>query len=238
METIERPGTIDIRPFASLGAANHGWLDAHHHFSFGGYRDPARMGWGSIVVWNDDTIAANTGFPPHGHSDMEIITYVRTGAITHRDSMGNEGRTEAGDVQVMSAASGVQHSEWNAESEATTLFQIWVEPNVRGGEPGWGAKPFPKGERAGNWSVLASGMGDADALTIRADARVLGATIAAGETLSHEVGPGRHAYMVPATGTLDIDGKRVEARDGVALGEGRYTLTALSDAEVVLVDAP
>ena len=104
---------IELRPFASLGAADHGWLDAHHHFAFAGYHDPARVHWGALRVWNDDTIAPKTGFPPHPHRDMEIITYVRKGAITHRDSLGNEGRTQAGDVQVMSAGSGIQHSEYN-----------------------------------------------------------------------------------------------------------------------------
>jgi len=229
--------TVDVRPFASLGAANHGWLDAHHHFSFSGYRNPARMGWGNILVWNDDVIAPNTGFPPHPHSDMEIITYVRTGAITHEDSMGNKGRTGAGDVQVMSAASGVRHAEYNVEDVPTTLFQIWIQPTQRGGEPSWGAKPFPKSDRSGKWSVLASGFGDADALPIRTDARVVGATLGAGETLTYEVGAGRHAYLVPATGRIEIDGVPADARDGVALGGGNYTIRALADAEIVLVDA-
>jgi quercetin 2,3-dioxygenase len=228
---------IDVRKFETLGAANHGWLDAHHHFSFSSYHDPKRMGWGSIRVWNDDTIAPNTGFPPHPHNDMEIITYVRTGAITHQDSMGNKGRTEAGDVQVMSAASGVRHSEWNAEDVPTTLFQIWIEPNRIGGEPSWGAKPFPKGDRSGSFQVLASGLGDEGALPIRTDGRVLGASLKAGEALTHEVAAGRHAYLVPAIGSLTIDGTLVNARDGVALGEGRFTITASEDSEIVLVDA-
>lgn len=228
---------IDVRPFNTLGAADHGWLDAHHHFSFANYYDPKRMSWGPIRVWNDDTIAPGTGFPPHPHSDMEIITYVRSGAITHRDSMGNVGRTEAGDVQVMSAASGVRHSEWNAEDVDTTLFQIWIEPNVRGGEPGWGAKKFPKDNSSGKFAVLASGFGEPDALPIRTDARVMGATLKAGESLTHDVGPGRHAYLVPATGALDIDGTPVNARDGAALTEGRFTIRAVEDAEIVLVDA-
>ena len=228
---------VDVRPFASLGHADHGWLDARHHFSFANYYDPARMGWGRIRVWNDDTIAAGSGFPPHPHSDMEIITYVRSGAITHQDSMGNTGRTGAGDVQVMSAGSGVRHSEWNAESEPTTLFQIWIEPTTRGGAPSWGMKPFPKDDRADAWSVLASGFGDAGALSIRADARVMGATLSAGKALDHEVGPGRHAYLVPATGRLDIDGVAVAARDGTALGEGLHRIVAIDDAEIVLVDA-
>ena len=158
--------------------------------------------------------------------------------------MGNKGRTGAGDVQVMSAASGVRHSEWNAEAEPTTLFQIWIEPTTRGGEPSWGAKPFPKGDRSGRWSVLASGFGEEEALPIRTDARVLGASLTAGETLTHKVGPGRHAYLVPALGRVEIDpgsesgaGATVDARDGVALGAGDYTIRAVEDAEIVLVDA-
>jgi len=229
--------TIDVRPFASLGAANHGWLDARHHFSFANYYDPARMGWGSIRVWNDDTIAGGSGFPPHPHADMEIITYVRTGAITHQDSMGNVGRTEAGDVQVMSAGTGVRHSEWNAENDATTLFQIWIEPRARGGAPAWGMKPFPKGDRSGSFQLLASGFGEPEALTIRTDARIFGALLKAGDSVTHEVGTGRHAYLVAATGALDIDSVAVAARDGVALGGGRYVITARDDSEIVLVDA-
>ncbi|MEQ1641639.1 MAG: pirin family protein, partial [Novosphingobium sp.] len=119
---------IELRPFASIGAANHGWLDAHHHFSFADYQDPARTQWGRLRVWNDDAIAAQTGFPPHGHQDMEIITYVRAGAISHKDSLGNQGRTGAGDVQVMSAGTGIQHAEYNLEDEETRLFQIWILP--------------------------------------------------------------------------------------------------------------
>ena len=229
---------VEIRPFASLGAANHGWLDAHHHFSFADYYDPARMSWGAIRVWNDDIIAPQSGFPPHPHADMEIITYVRTGAITHKDSMGNEGRTEAGDVQVMSAGSGVRHAEYNLENDPTTIFQIWIVPKRTGGSPSWGAKPFPKGNRSGTWQVLASGFpDDADALPIRTDARVLGATIKAGESLTYEVGATRYAYMVPATGAVEIDGQRANARDGVAISEGPITITAIEDAEIVLVDS-
>lgn len=136
---------IDLRPLNSLGGAHHGWLDAKHHFSFADYYDPDRMAWGALRVWNDDTIAPKSGFPPHGHADMEIITYVREGAITHEDSLGNVGRTEAGDVQVMSAGSGVRHSEYNREDGATTIFQIWIQPKTRGEAPSWGARPFPKG---------------------------------------------------------------------------------------------
>ena len=230
---------IELRPFGTLGGENHGWLDAKHHFSFASYYDPDNMGWGPIRVWNDDTIAAGTGFPPHPHADMEIVTYVREGAITHQDSLGNTGRTEAGDVQVMSAGSGVRHSEYNRETQTTRIFQIWIEPKVRGGEPHWGAKPFPKGERAGQFIVLASGLeGDGDVLPIRADARVLGATIKAGETAEYRLGAGHHAYLVPASGAIDVNGVRIEARDGAAIAdEAVLTVTAIEDAEIVLVDA-
>jgi len=229
---------IEKRPFRSLGHANHGWLDAHHHFSFADYYDPARMNWGALRVWNDDEIAAGAGFPPHPHRDMEIITYVRSGAITHLDSMGNRGRTGAGDVQVMSAGAGVRHAEYNMENETTTLFQIWIQPKRAGGEPSWGAMQFPKGDRSGRFVTLASGFADdAGALPIRADARVLGATLKAGETVTHQIGAGRHAYLVPATGALDIEGTRFDARDGAALSGGQtVTITAIEDAEIVLVD--
>lgn len=230
---------IDKRSFEGLGHADHGWLNARHHFSFANYHDPKRMGWGAIRVWNDDEIAPNSGFPPHPHRDMEIITYVRSGAITHQDSMGNTGRTAAGDVQVMSAGTGVRHAEYNLEPETTRIFQIWIEPRLKGGAPSWGAKPFPRDDRSRRFVPLASGYAeDADALRIRADARVLGATLKAGETLTHEVGAGRHAYLVPATGAVEIDGVRFDARDGAAIeGGATVSITALEDAEIVLVDA-
>jgi len=230
---------IDHRPFAKLGHANHGWLNARHHFSFSSYRDPNRMSWGDLRVWNDDEIAAGTGFAPHGHEDMEIITYVRTGAITHQDSLGNTGRTEAGDVQVMSAGSGVRHSENNRESETTTLFQIWIEPKTRGGDPSWGSKPFPKSDRSGQFTALASGFAeDSDALPIRAEARVLGATLKAGQSTTYDLAPGRHGYLVLAAGSADLNGLTLQTRDGAAVrDEGKLTVTALTDAELVLVDS-
>ena len=230
---------IERRPFDRLGGADHGWLKARHHFSFANYHDPQKMGWGPIRVWNDDEIAANSGFPPHAHADMEIVTYVRQGAITHKDSLGNEGRTEAGDVQVMSAGSGIRHAEYNLEPGTTTLFQIWIEPSTTGGAPSWGARPFPKGDRAGKFVTLASGLpGDGDALPIRADARVAGATLKAGETTEYVLGKGRHAYLVPAVGAVEINGVRLDARDGAAAkDEAVLRVTALEDAEVVLVDA-
>ena len=229
---------IDRRPFNTLGGANHGWLDAKHHFSFASYHDAARMGWGALRVWNDDTIAANTGFPPHPHSDMEIITYVREGAITHQDNLGNKGRTEAGDVQVMSAGTGIQHAEYNLEPGTTRIFQIWIIPDARGGAPTWGSKPFPKGDRGGGFVTLASGIeGDEDALPIRANARVLGLTLAAGETADYVFGDKRFGYLVPATGAVEVNGVRIDARDGAAIAnETRISVKALEDTDLVLVD--
>jgi redox-sensitive bicupin YhaK (pirin superfamily) len=230
---------IERRSFGGLGGADHGWLKAKHHFSFAGYYDPERMGWGSLRVWNDDEIAPNTGFPPHPHADMEIITYVRQGAITHQDNLGNKGRTEAGDVQVMSAGSGIRHSEYNQEPETTRIFQLWIEPNRSGGRPSWGAKPFPKGDRSGRFVTLASGFEtDTDALPIRTDARVLGATLKAGETTEYVLGDERSAYLVPAAGAVEVNGVRLDARDGAAIrNEAILKITALEESELVLVDA-
>src|SRR2546430_7391975 len=163
---------IERRAFDRLGGGDHGWLNTRHHFSFADYRDPKRMGWGALRVWNDDEIAPGTGFPAHPHADMEIITYVRQGAITHQDSLGNNGRTAAGDVQVMSAGTGIRHSESNLEPETTKIFQIWIEPSGRGDKPGWGTKPFPEAERSGGFVAPASGVKeDGEAVAIRPAAR-------------------------------------------------------------------
>jgi redox-sensitive bicupin YhaK (pirin superfamily) len=229
---------IDLRPYGSLGGGRHGWLETRHHFSFADYHDPARAQWGALRVWNDDEIAPQSGFPPHPHASMEIITYVRQGAITHEDSLGNRGRTEAGDVQVMSAGNGIRHAEYNLEDATTTLFQIWIMPRERGGAPSWGAKPFPRGDRAGRFVTLASGLdGDRDALPIRADGRVVAATLKAGQTAEYRLGAARKAYLVPAAGIIEVNGTRVAARDGAAIwNEDVLQVIALEDAEVVLVD--
>ncbi len=230
---------IERRNFEDLGNADHGWLRARHHFSFAGYHDPTRMGWGDLRVWNDDEIAPASGFAPHPHADMEIVTYVRDGAITHEDDLGNQGRTEAGDVQVMSAGTGIRHAEFNREPETTRIFQIWIVPKQRGGRPAWGTRPFPEGERAGRFVTLASGLpGDDDALPIRTDARVAGATLRAGESVEYPLGAGRHAYLVPATGAIEVNGVRLAARDGAAIrDEAILRVRALEDTEVLLVDA-
>lgn len=230
---------IEVRPFSQLGGANHGWLDAKHHFSFADYHDPARMNWGNLRVWNDDTIAPNTGFPPHPHRDMEIITYVREGAITHEDSLGNKGRTQAGDVQVMSAGSGVRHSEYNFEDIPAKIFQIWIVPTRNGEAPSWGTRPFPKDDRAGQFITLASGYeNDTDALHIRTDARIVAATLKAGESVEYSLGKNRKAYLVPATGAVKINDVRVNARDGAAIQDvDLIRVVAVEDSEIVMVDA-
>jgi hypothetical protein len=153
--------------------------------------------------------------------------------------MGNHGRTEVGDVQVMSAGSGIRHSEYNLEPEATRIFQIWIQPTQKGGTPAWGAKPFPKGDRSGRFVILASGIpGDEDALPIRTDARVLGATLKAGETVDYKFDGKRHGYLVPAMGAVKVGGVRVNARDGAAISDtSSVTITALEDSEIVLVDS-
>ncbi len=230
---------IERRPYEKLGGDDHGWLDTKHHFSFAHYHDPARVHWGALRVWNDDTIAAASGFPPHPHADMEIITYVREGAISHEDSLGNQGRTVAGDVQVMSAGTGIRHAEYNQEDVATRIFQIWILPDARGGQPSWGTRPFPKDDRSGRFVALASGLpGDEEALPIRASARVLGATIKAGETAVYRFAEAeRYGYLVPAKGSVKINEVLIGAGDGAAIhGETEIHVTAIEDAEVVMVD--
>jgi quercetin 2,3-dioxygenase len=231
---------IEHRPFNELAGADHGWLKAKHHFSFGEHADATRMGWGSLRVWNDDEIAPNTGFPPHPHANMEIITYVREGAVTHKDSLGNESRTEAGDVQVMSAGTGIRHAEYNLEQHPTRIFQIWITPDSTGGSPAWGSQPFPKADRSGRFVAFASGFeSDIDSLPIRARARVLGAKLKVGQSVEYALGERRHAYLVPSSGTVEVNGVRILGRDGVAITDvGIVRIAAIEDAEVVMVDVP
>lgn len=227
---------IEVRSFESLGRFRNQWLNARHHFSFGGYEDPKRMGVGALRVWNDDEIAPGTGFDAHPHSDMEIITYVREGAITHRDNLGNEGRTEAGDVQVMHAGTGITHSELNREAVPTRIFQIWLMPNKRGAAPGWGARAFPK-QDGDALTLIASGEPGTDALPMHADARIFAGRLAAGTTLTQALTPGRSAYLVAAKGSVTVNGVALGTRDGAAVtDESALTITASEDAEVVLVE--
>jgi redox-sensitive bicupin YhaK (pirin superfamily) len=229
---------IEVRPFAQLGGANHGWLNAKHHFSFASYYDSKRMNWGQMRVWNDDTIQPHTGFATHPHQDMEIITYVRQGAISHQDSLGNKGRTIAGDVQVMSAGTGIRHSEYNHEDEVTKIFQIWIHPEQTGLPPSWGTRPFPRGENAGEFVTLASGLkGDDEALPIRAKARLVAATLDEGHEAKYEIAPGRKAYLVVAKGAIEVNGVAVKTGDGAAIqSEKLLNVKGIEQAEVVLVD--
>jgi redox-sensitive bicupin YhaK (pirin superfamily) len=229
---------IDVRPFNTLGAFQNEWLNAHHHFSFAGYHDPARMGLGRLRVWNDDEVAPGMGFDPHPHRDMEIVTFIREGAITHRDNLGNEGRTEAGDVQVMHAGTGIVHAEYNLEKEPTKLFQIWILPDRRGVKPGWGTRQFPKTGQG--LAVLASGRAadaGSEALTLNADAAVLAGTLEAGQTTELTLAPGRAAYLVPVNGSVTVNGVTANARDGIAIqDEASVTIVATEPTELVVVE--
>jgi len=226
---------LDLRPFDHLGRFDGGWLDAHYHFSFADYLDSNRMGLGALRVWNDDAIQPGTGFPPHGHRDMEIITYVREGAITHQDSLGNVGRTEAGQVQVMSAGTGIRHAESNADDDLCRLFQIWILPERQGLAPRWETRPFPRNH--GKLEVLASGHSeDGDVPRIYQDARVLGATLDQGDQVTHRL-DGRRAYLVSARGAVTVNGVMVSERSGLAAeGEASLVIEAAEDAEIVLVE--
>ena len=231
---------MTLFPYSELGHANHGWLDARHHFSFAGFHDRNRMGHGALRVINDDVIAAGAGFPPHPHDNMEIITYVRQGAISHKDSLGNAGRTAAGDVQVMSAGTGVTHSEVNAEGEETRLYQIWIIPNKRGVAPRWEAKQFPKGEVTGTLPVLVSGQADhagSGAMMINQDAAIYGGRLAAGQEISV---PLKHlGYVLASEGAFSVNGLAMQKGDGAsASGEPLLHITAQEASEILVIDVP
>jgi hypothetical protein len=228
---------LQIRPAKSLDTADYGWLKARYHFRVTPEGNPANSPVGSLLVWNDDEVAPGRGFDLHGHANMEIISYVRQGAVTHRDSIGSVGQTSAGDVQAMSAGTGIRHSEFNLGQEPLTLFQIWLRPRQPGGEPHWDSRRFPKRDRANQLVVLASGFPqDVDALRIGADARVLGATLLAGSELTYTMGDLRHAYLAPASGVVTFNGQRLEVGDGIAAdNEPTLTIAAEADAEIVLV---
>jgi len=230
---------LQLRSKETLDHGDLGWLKARHHFVVSAGGNKANSALGPLVVWNDDEIAPGTGFGRHPHADMEIITYVRQGAVTHEDSTGNVGRTVAGDVQVMSAGTGISHSEHNRDNDPLKLFQIWLLPHQRGGTPRWDSRKFPKSDRAGRLVELASGdPRNAETLLIRADARVLGATLLAGTTLTHAPARFRHAYLAPAQGVILVNGHRVAVGDGIAaIDEPELTITAEEDAEFILVDA-
>lgn len=227
------------RRWESLDRGDLGWLRAKYHFAVSADGNPAHAALGPLIVWNDDEIAVGSGFPMHGHRDMEIITYVRQGLLGHRDTLGSEGTIHAGDVQVMSAGRGIRHAEFNKGEVPLKVYQIWLQPRETGGEPAWDTRPFPRSDRSGRFVVLASGFrGDEGALPIRADARVFGAMLKAGESVRHELSPARRAYLVVASGRIEVNGEPVGPLDGVAITQAAAAqISALEDSELVMVDA-
>jgi len=230
---------IVIHKSASRGIANHGWLQSRHTFSFANYYNPERMHFGVLRVLNDDIVDAGMGFSKHPHDNMEIITYVREGAITHRDSMGNVGRTEAGDVQVMSAGTGVQHSEHNLEDVPTRLYQIWIQPIERNVKPRWEARQFPKEPVTDKLHLLVSGEPEdgGDALFIHQYASISGGRLTQGTQVSHAL---RHnAYVLVSQGEVSVDGQTLKQGDGAEIeGKSTISIRALADAEVLVIDVP
>jgi redox-sensitive bicupin YhaK (pirin superfamily) len=231
---------IRLRPAASRGHANHGWLDTWHSFSFADYHDPAEMGWGPLRVINEDRIAPGRGFGTHGHRDMEIITWVLEGVLEHKDSLGNGAVIRPGELQRMSAGTGIMHSEFNPSPDAAThLLQIWIEPNRVGVTPGYEQKPLPATELRGRLRLVASPDGLEGSVTLHQDARVYVARLEAGEKPEHTLAPGRLAYVQVARGAIALDGLALEAGDGAKIAEeSRLTLAATSPAEILLFDLP
>lgn len=240
--------TITVVPYNTLGKAEFGWLSARHHFSFGHYHNPAKMGFGTLRVVNDDKISAGTGFDPHPHKDMEIITYVRKGEIRHKDNLGNEGTTPAGSVQVMSAGSGITHAEYASETETTTLYQIWIHPRQKGVTPRWDMAEFPQKPVTNQLPLLVSGH-EADqqhgALFIHADATLHGGKLAQGTTITQAFGP--KAYVLVSSGEITLNGHSLAGGDAAQVespsasaGQGapHLQITATEDAEVVVIGLP
>ena len=227
---------IKHQKFADLGGANHGWLNAKHHFSFANYHNPEKMSHGELLVINDDRIAPHTGFDTHPHKDMEIITYVRKGAITHKDNKGNEGRTTAGNIQVMSAGTGILHSENNLEDEVTNIYQIWIKPKTTGIKPDWDMAEFPKEPTSKSLTLLVSG-DDKSPLKINQDARIYAGRLNKGDEITHNI-IGK-AYILISEGTINVSGNEANKGDGLAISEEKLVkLDALSDAELLIIEVP
>ena len=232
---------LTLKLYDEIAGDDLGWLKAKHHFAIAGFGNPSHTPLGNLYVLNDDEIAPGRGFPMHAHTNVEIISYVREGAVTHEDSLGNKGVTHAGDVQVMSAGTGIRHSEYNASDVPIRLFQIWLHPRLeeRGRVPSWDTRPFPRAERAGRFVPLASGYGAPQSLPIRANAEVLGALLKAGTTATYEIATDHGAYLVPATGVVTVNGLRLEARNAMTItDELSITVAAVSDAELLLIITP
>ena len=227
---------INVIKYSSLGTLDYEWLNAHYHFSFGNYYDPNRIGFGTIRVINDDIIKADHGFDMHSHRNMEIITYVRSGEIIHQDSMGNKGVTPAGDVQVMSAGSGVCHSEFASEGADATVYQIWIQPNQNNVKPRWDQRKFSKEFVKDALNLLISGEAD-DALLIYQDAKIYGGRLAKGAQIYHPVT--HQAYVLISDGTFMIgDQVLSKGRAAQVTGQDRVFISASTDAEILVIDAP
>jgi quercetin 2,3-dioxygenase len=229
---------ISVRKADERGHFDFGWLDTYHTFSFGDYYDPRFMGFRALRVINEDRVQPGHGFPKHGHRDMEIITYVLQGELEHQDSMGNGSVIRPGEVQRMSAGTGVRHSEQNHSPSAQVhLLQIWIMPAENGGAPGYEQKFFAAEERRGQLRLIAAPDGDAGAVTVQQDARVYATLLEPGEEVSHELPAGRHAWVQVARGTVELNGQQLEPGDGAALsGEARVTISARTPAEMLLFD--
>ena len=229
---------IAVRPAAERGHADHGWLDTRHTFSFASYHDPRHMGFRSLRVINEDRVQPAEGFGTHAHRDMEILTWVLEGALEHKDSMGNGSVIRPGDLQRMSAGTGVTHSEFNPSREAPVHFlQIWLLPRERGLPPGYEQKRFPQESRRGRLRLIAAGDGREGAVTIHQDADVWTALLQPGESLSHRLAPGRYAWVHVARGAVSLNGSTLGAGDGAAVSdESALEITAAAGAEVLLFD--
>lgn len=229
-----------LRPANERGHARQGWLDSYHTFSFGHYYDPEHLGFSNLRVINDDTVAPGAGFGTHGHQDMEIISYVLDGALEHKDSIGNGSVIRPGDVQRMSAGTGVQHSEYNhSKTEPVHFLQIWLEPNRFGVEPGYAEKHFSPEERRGRVALLVSPDGRDGSLSAHQDGLLYGTLLEAGEAVEHSIAAGRRAYVHVARGRVAVNGQPMDSGDGVALDDvGQVRLEGLGHAEVLLFDLP
>ncbi|MFN0044516.1 MAG: pirin family protein [Alphaproteobacteria bacterium] len=229
---------IAVTPWERLGRFDNDWLSARYHFSFGEFRDPALLGWGALGVWNDDRVKAGGGFGMHPHRDMEIVTFMRKGVLTHRDSLGNEGHIAAGEVQAMSAGTGIVHSERNEAVGDAELFQIWIEPRAKGLTPRWSQARIAIAERPGEIVTLASGRANrGEALEIAQDASVLAVDLPRGQRARHVLEPGRRVYLVPTRGAIAVNDQRLDARGGAAVeGVNEIELRAIEDSEIVIVD--
>jgi len=231
---------LTLRRGHERGFADHGWLQSYHSFSFAGYHEPAHMGLGPLRVINEDRIAPGQGFGTHGHRDMEIISYVLDGELAHRDSMGNGSVIRPGDVQRMSAGSGVQHSEFNHSASRTTHFlQVWIEPDTRGGPPGYEERHFDEAGKRGRLRLVASPDGADGSVTIRQDARLYVGLLDGAEAASLALGPGRRAYVHVARGSVHLDGERLGTGDAAKLaGAALLRLDRGEAAEVLVFDLP